>query len=50
MRNLIMVIGGTATGKTTFIKRRYENHEGVSYIRHSGKERCRLRLGRPHGL
>lgn len=32
MRNLIMVIGGTATGKTTFIKRRYENHEGVSCL------------------
>lgn len=32
MRNLIMVIGGTVTGKTTFIKRRYENHEGVSCL------------------
>jgi len=27
-----MVIGGTATGKTTFIKKRYENHEGVSCL------------------
>lgn len=35
MRNLIMVIGGTATGKTTFIKRRYENHEGVSLYLYS---------------
>ena len=32
MKKLIMVIGGTATGKSTFIKDHYENLEGISCL------------------
>ena len=32
MKKLIMVIGGTASGKTTFIKKQFADHEGVSCL------------------
>ena len=32
MKKLIMVIGGTASGKTTFIKKHFADHEGVSCL------------------
>ena len=32
MKKLIMVIGGTATGKTIFIKKHYENQSGISCL------------------
>lgn len=32
INTLTMVIGGTASGKTTFIKKRFENQEYVSCL------------------